>query len=167
MFEWPKHKWCGRDDRPILNTELWKKLIKLIKNAGRRVEFYWVKGHSKDKHNRAVDKLAKQSAKIPLNTPPSIVTVRRKGTSKSVELGSVSTRGQRISVKIITSEYLNTQKLTKYKYEVISKESRYFGNVDIIFSKETLKAGHSYEVSFNKNRHNPRILRVIREIIKN
>ena len=29
MFEWPKHKWCGRDERPILNTELWKKLIKL------------------------------------------------------------------------------------------------------------------------------------------
>jgi hypothetical protein len=123
-----------------------------------------VKGHSKDQHNKAADKLAKKSAKNPLNKPLSIVNVRRKKTAKSVEIGSVEMRRQRLVIRIITSEYLNTQRTNRYKYEVLSKGSKYFGNVDIIFSKETLKAGHHYEVSVNKNTCNPIIMRVLREI---
>lgn len=164
MFDWLNRKWTGRDGRPVLNAGLWKDLLKLIKKIGRRVEFHWVKGHSRDQHNRAVDKLAKKSALTAVNKPISIVSVRRKKTLKSVQIGSVEAHGQRISLRVITSEYLNVQKTNKYKYEVISKRSKYFGNVDIAFSEEPLRAGHRYVVRMNRSANNPRILRVIHEI---
>lgn len=165
MFEWSGKRWRNRDGRPVANADLWKELIKLIKKCWPlRVNCYWVKGHSKDEHNKAADKLARKSAKNPLHGPLTVVNVRRKTTAKSVEIGSVEMRRQRLAVRIITSEYLRTQRIHKYKYEVISKGSRYFGNVDVIFSNESLKAGHHYEVSVNKNTANPMINKVLQEI---
>jgi ribonuclease HI len=55
---------------PVLNADLWKRLVRAIKNAERRVDFEWVRGHSRDLHNRAVDKMAKGSAKSTLNPDP-------------------------------------------------------------------------------------------------
>ena len=66
---WPANGWCNRDGKPIENVRLWKDLVREVKNAPRRVDFKWVKGHRKDKHNKAVDKLAKQSANGFLNEP--------------------------------------------------------------------------------------------------
>jgi ribonuclease HI len=165
IFEWSGNKWRNRDNRPILNADRWKELLRLMwKCAPRRVDFYWVKAHSKDPHNRAVDKLAKGSAKNALNEPLTIVNVRRKTTSTSEERGSVEMRGQRFSIRVITDEYLKTQRMNKYKYQVISKGSRYFGSVDTIFSVELLKAGHHYEVRVNKKTANPTIVKVLREL---
>jgi ribonuclease HI len=165
MFTWPGNKWRNRDGRPIANADIWRELVKLIKKVSPlRVNIHWVKGHGKDEHNRAVDKLAKKSAKNPLNPPLTLVTVRRKQTDKSVEIGSVEMRGQRLRVRIITSEYLRVQKLVKYKYEVLSKGSKYTGNVDVIFSDKDMRAGHHYEVVVNKEPRNPRITRVLREL---
>jgi len=142
-----------------------KDLIKQMKNCQPlRVNFFWVKGHSKDQHNKAVDKLAKKSAKRALNKPLSVVAVRRKITSKSVEIGSVQMHGQRLRIRVITSEYLRVQKLSRYKYEVISKGSKYFRNVDFIFSNLDLKAGHHYEVVVNKDSSIPTITNVLREL---
>jgi len=166
MFEWPKTKWFTRSGRPVLNADLWKELIKCMKSVRIRTDFIWVKGHSKNFHNKAVDRMARQSAKIPINKPLSIVHVRRKLTSESVDIGSVKLYGQRISIRIITSEYLRVQKLSKYKYEVISKNSKYFGNVDIIFSNKTLRVGHSYFVKVNCDTSNPRVEKVYKEIIR-
>ena len=110
--------------------------------------------------------MARQSAKIPINRPISIVHVRRKLTSETVDIGSVEMYGQRISIRVITSEYLKIQKLSKYKYEVTSKNSRFYGNVDIIFWNDLLKVGHSYFVKVNSNTSNPRIEKVFRELVK-
>lgn len=165
MFEWPKTKWRTRDGPPVLNAELWKDLVRQIRHCWPlRVDFYWVKGHSKDPHNKAADKLAKKSAKGLLNKPLSIMSVRRKTTPHSVEIGSVHMRGQRLRIRVITSEYLRVQRVIRYKYEVLSKGSKYFRNVDFIFSTLDLRAGHHYEVVVNKNSSNPEILRVLREI---
>jgi len=49
--------------RPLENATIWKDLVRAIKKTPKRVDFEWVKGHSKDPHNKAVDKLAKTSAK--------------------------------------------------------------------------------------------------------
>jgi ribonuclease HI len=163
MFEWPKTRWFTRSGRPVLNAEQWKELTKCLKNLKTRFEFKWIRGHSKNIHNRAVDRMARQSAKLPLNSPLSVVFVRKKLTSETVDLGSVEMKGQRISIRIITSEYLTVQKISKYKYEVLSRKSQYFGSVDIIFSKEQLKVGHSYFVKVNGDSSNPRIEDVIRE----
>lgn len=170
MFQWQKQKWLTRSGTPVLNADLWKQLVRQIKNASRRVDITWVKAHSKDPHNKAVDKLAKQSAKTAVNKPMTNVDVRRKITDKSVNVGSVEMGGQRLAIRIITSEYLHVQKVTKYKYEVLSKRSKYAGNVDFIYSepgmrlRHDMRVGHHYEVSVNRDTTNPRIVNVLKEL---
>lgn len=166
MFEWSANRWCRRSGAPVLNAELWKRLLRVMKAAGTRVDFEWVKGHSKDEHNRAVDRMAKQSAIMATQAPLSLVHVRRKLTDESVNLGSVQMRGQRVSIRIISTEYLKLQKVWKCKYEVISKGSVDYLNVDIIISDELLKAGHSYYVQLNDDTSNPRVRKVFWEIEK-
>jgi ribonuclease HI len=166
MFEWPKTKWYTRSGAPVLNAGLWKELVKEIQRANVRVDLEWVKGHSKNEHNRATDKIAKESAKIPLNAPLSLVHVRRKHSPKSVARGCVEMEGQRMSIRIITAEYLKVQRVWKCKYEVISKTSKYYGSVDIAFSDSLLCAGHSYYVLMNDDTRNPRVVKAFREIKK-
>jgi hypothetical protein len=57
-----------------------------------------------------------------------------------------------------------TQRIVKYKYEVLSKGSKYFKNVDIVFSNIDMRVGHHYEVRVNKDTRNPRVTKVLREI---
>ncbi len=164
MFEWSQNRWIRKSGAPVLNAELWKKLLKGMNKIGLRVDFEWVQGHSKDEHNRAVDRMAKQSARAATNAPLSLVHVRRKLTDESVQQGSVLLCGQRISIRAITAEYLKVQKIWKYKYEVISKSSDHYLKADCIFSEELLKAGHSYYVKVNDDMNNPRVVKVYREI---
>jgi ribonuclease HI len=166
MFEWPKNKWRGRLGRPILNAEQWKELTKVMRKTGKRVDFEKVKGHSKDQYNKAVDKLAKEGAKTPIEKPLTVVRVRRKITEQSVEIGSVEMQGQKVSIHVITSEYLRLPKTNKYKYEVVSKGSKYRGKVDIAFSQHSLKPGHFYLIQFNQDTNNPTIEKLIREMPK-
>jgi hypothetical protein len=124
-----------------------------------------VKGHAKDYHNKAADKLAKQSARSPLRKPAlSRVSVRRKKSAASIELGSVGLTGQRLSVRVISCEWLSIQRLWKLKYEVISRASPYYGKIDLIYSDILIKDGHSYYVRVNNDTANPRIVKVFREI---
>ena len=113
MFQWPRQKWLTAQGTPVLNADIWKKLVREIQKIRRRVDFQWVKGHSRDVHNRAVDKMAKESAKSVSHAPLSVVAVRRKQTAKSVELGSVEMRKQRLMIRVITSEWLKVQKTSR------------------------------------------------------
>ena len=165
IYQWSTNKLLNKNGRPVENAELWKKLIKEIRNVNRRVDIVWVKGHDKDPHNKAVDKLAKKSAVSLMKAPLDQTKLRRKKSDKSTRLGSIEMKGQKISIHIINEQYLRTQKLSKYRYEIISKGSKYFGNVDFIYSElHHLKAGHKYIVTLNKNDKNPRILKLIEEI---
>jgi len=91
--------------------------------------------------------------------------VRRKLTDQSTQIGSIRPSGQRISIRIITDTRLPGHHIYRYKYEVISKGSKYYRKVDSADSKILLRAGHSYIVTFNKNKYNPQILKLLREII--
>ena len=164
LFNWSRNRWRNREGRPIENAAIWKDLLKSVRKIRKRVEFNWVKGHSKDEHSKAVDKLAKKSAKNAFKTPLTIVSVRRKTTNKSVEVGSVKMLGQRLRIRVITTEYLRPQRIYKYKYEVLSAKSKYHGNVDLAFSELSIRDGHCYIVRFNKNTENPEIVKVLAEI---
>jgi len=166
LYYWPREKWLRRDGAPVLNVELWKDLTRAVKSAGCPVDIQWVKGHSRDPHNRAVDKLARKSADTPLNPAMKPVSVRRKKTSEKAQAGSVGMHGQRITIRIVSDELLNEQKLYRFKYEVMSKASRYAGKVDHICGPELLKAGHVYYVRVNQDQKNPRIAKVFREVVK-
>jgi ribonuclease HI len=167
IFFWASNKWMTRNGNPVANADIWKNLIKLIKKSKKYIEIRWVRGHSKNIHNRAVDKMAKKSAKSPIKAKPlDIVNVRRKHTNQNTDIGSVQMKGQRLKIRIITDQYLKIQKLYRYRYEVTSQNSMFYKMVDIIYSNLLLKAGHEYLVTFNKNTKSPRLNRVIKEIEK-
>ena len=131
VYFWSQNKWHTRTGAPVQNSGLWKDLLKKVNKVRKRVDFEWIKGHSKNKHNKAVDKLAKKSAKTATKRLPGFVNVRRKLSDKSVEYGSVKMLGQKISIRIITSKYLTSpHKIWRYKYEVISEKSRFYKKVD-------------------------------------
>ena len=168
IYFWSKNKWLNRNGRPIENAQLWKELIKAIKTNNCRVEIKWVKGHSKDMNNKAVDKLAKESARGFLNPPLTQIKLRRKKSKRTTRPGCIEMKGQRIAIHIISDEYLHIQRLSKYRYEVLSKRSEFYENVDIIFSElHHLKSGHKYSVRLNSDSKNPRILKMIKEIDSN
>ncbi len=164
IHQWSKNKWGKTSGAPVLNADLWKELLKTVQKTRKRVEIVWVKGHAKNEHNKAADRLAKASSKRPINRLPNIVDVRRKWTDKKIDVGCVKMCGQKIAIRIVVSEYLSVQKITKYTYEIISKSSKYYGLMDVIFSTHLLKAHHCYLVSFNKNNEFPQILKIFEEI---
>lgn len=168
MFVWPKTGWKNKSTgRPILHVNQWKRLLRLLRRAQqarRRVTIRWVKGHKSNPYNKAADKAAKRSATNPLNRPLSTVSVRRKTTSKKTEIGSVKMEGQQLVIQVLTVEYMGSpHRLWKYKYEVLSKDSKYHGNVDEVFSEIALRR-RQYEVRMNDNTKNPRIVELICEL---
>jgi len=163
---WPSSRWMTRDGNPVLNARQWKELVRVASRAHRRVDFEWVKGHKRDPHNRAADKLAKRSAKTQTGQSISIVGVRRKKSMRPLEQGCVQMRGQRATIRIITDEFLVQQRMNKYMYEVMSKASEFRGCVDVVFSDSTicLRRGHTYFVRFNDDTRAPRVLACYREV---
>lgn len=167
MFEWAKRRWARRGGAPVLNAGLWKDLVKSIRATDCIVEFRWVKGHRTDPYNKAVDKLAKRSARDATQAPLTQVSVRRKRTRETVQPGVVSMLGQRLSIRVITCEYLHVQHVWKYKYEVVSKNSAFFRKVDWVYSQRDmlLRDGHSYHVRLNDDQRYPQVLKVFRELL--
>ena len=167
MHVWRLTKWTKADGGPVVNATFWKGLNKAMKKAYDQLRLLpqveWVKAHSKDEHNRAVDKLAKRSAKNATSKPISVVTVRRKRSPHSVKPGSVKLSGQKLAINIITAQFLKAQRVHRYKYEVISKKDEHYQCVDFICSKHELKAGHRYLVTLSEIDAPPEIIKVHRE----
>lgn len=163
---WPANGWCNQHGKPIENVALWKNLVREISKTKKRIDFIWVKGHSTNKHNKAVDILAKQSANGFLNEPLTIQSVRRKLSKESVEVGGVKMDGQTLEIRIITDKRMREQKLWRYKYEVLPSDSPHSGKVDIIFSEHLLRAHHSYRVRLCNEQGNPRILEILEELAR-
>ncbi len=168
MFTWSKMKWLKGNGEPVTNTEQWKELLRLMRRIGQtfrvRVDFEKVKGHSGDEHNEAVDKLAKKSRKGILKGALSNVNVRRKSTIKTTVRGSVISEGQRLRIKIISSEWIKSHKEYKYRFEVLSKKSRYFGNMDFVWHKDNMRAGHIFDVILMDGLNYCRIKKIIKEV---
>jgi ribonuclease HI len=168
--QWPRTRWMTRDGNPVANVELWKELVRLAHRAAAPVEFRWVKGHKNSFFNKVADKLAKASAKSPaLNKPLDSRKVRRKKTTAQVERGSVQMLGQQLTIHLIEEVDQSAQGLVRFKYEVMSRRSPYFGKVDLIWADRgtPLRAGHSYRVRVNGDTQAPRIVKVFAEVESN
>ncbi len=164
IYYWSKNKWYTSAGAPVQNIDLWKELLKEANKVHKRVDVQWV-GRKSNEHSRAVDKLAKQSAKSATKRLPGFVDVRRKVSSKSVECGSVKMLGQKIYIRIITSKYLSSpHRIWRYKYEVMSPESEFYKNVDWIYYHGPLRKRYCYLVSLNKNNGYPQISKVLHKI---
>lgn len=143
MFEWPQNGWKNHNNKPIRHAELWRDLRKLIKKIQKRVDVEKVKAHSGNPHNTTANILAKQSSLAPGERIGPLV-IRKKITTKKTKAGSVQIQNQKLTVRIIDSEYDKVQKMSYCRYEVISKGSRFFGCADFAWNTFFLRAGHMY-----------------------
>jgi hypothetical protein len=168
LFTWSKNGWTKRDGAPVDNAVQWKELVRLIGKAdrrGKRVEIRWVKG-KKSPRTKAVDKLAKKTAREARDRQLTPARVRRKRTTKALERGSVAMEGQRLTIRIIKTEFQPLHRLVKCWYEVLSAKSPYKGSFDVIYAEPELdiRAGHAYYVRVNEETTNPRLVKVFREV---
>lgn len=61
VYEWERSGWKKADKKPVLNTDLWQRLLALTRIH--RVEFVKVKGHADNEYNNICDKLATDAVK--------------------------------------------------------------------------------------------------------
>ena len=168
MFHWVNNRWFRKNGRPVPDATEWKELVRQMRIYYKLkifVDIKWVKGHSDNRHNIAVDKLAKDASRLPVELIPKnkVIYIERPKellAPSKLEISSVKIENQKISVKILACEYLRLQHLWAYKYVVESKNSPYFGRVDKIYSKHSLNIGNIYSVRFNSDTNNPRIEKV-------
>ena len=62
ISNWEKNNWKTADKKNVKNMDLWKKLKKLVKS--KKIEWFWIKGHSGNPMNDLADKLAKEATPI-------------------------------------------------------------------------------------------------------
>lgn len=173
MFHWVGNRWLMKSGRPAPDAIEWKELVKQLQIYNKLkiyVDIKWIKGHSKNQHNDAVHKLAKDASRLPSSLLPknkiiSAIQPKQIMASTKPEIGSVKMAGQKISITILDSEHLRIHNLWCLKYSVVSKNSSYYGFVDKIFSKISMDVGKSYYVRFSSNTKNPRIEKLYREIL--
>lgn len=67
LWSWQKRGWKKKDHSRVPNTDLWLRLISLLKIH--RVSFVWLRGHAGDGENERCDALARSCAQQP-NLPP-------------------------------------------------------------------------------------------------
>lgn len=168
IYEWSRNAWKKRSGAPVANTPQWKEFVTLVRRIDRmrmRIEINWVKGHSKDPHNKKVDKLAKASAKASSERMIRPARVRRKLSPNRCVAGCIKLRGQTEAIRIITDEYLKPpHDCYAYMYEVIDDASGDYRLVDKITSDVMLGAGHRYLVRLNDDQRNPRLLEKLEDL---
>jgi ribonuclease HI len=165
-FAWPKSRWCRAGGAPVLNADLWKSLTKIMREASPcKIEIDWAKGKS-NPHNKAADQLAKISSANAVKRPLAPAFARRKKSNQSTISGSIRMEGQEMDIRVMDPLAIRRHHLTRYRYEVLSPASPYFGNLDFIFADSELdiRAGHHYRVKVNTDTKNPRIVALIAEL---
>jgi ribonuclease HI len=168
IYDWPSNGWLTHRGAPVLNADLWKELTKYYKRLRHRthVEIRWGKGHSSaNPHNKVADKLARLSARQPARTLDRPIVVRRKKSNQVTRPGSVEMLGQRLTIRIVQAEPVPMHKLSRYRYEVMSRRSPFSGCLDFAFSDDPrLRPTHTYFVTMGRDRNNPQIVKCHREI---
>lgn len=61
VYSWEKSGWKKADNKPLLNVDLWQRLLALTRIH--KVEFIKVKGHADNEYNNVCDKLATDAVK--------------------------------------------------------------------------------------------------------
>ena len=57
VYSWEKNGWKKADKKPVLNVDLWQRLLNLTRVH--EVVFHWVKGHAENELNNRCDYLAR------------------------------------------------------------------------------------------------------------
>ena len=60
IHKWKNNGWMTAEKKPVKNKDLWTKLDNIQKT--KKIKLEWVKGHSSDKFNNEVDRIARERA---------------------------------------------------------------------------------------------------------
>ncbi len=60
LYNWRKKNWKKADNKPVLNRDLWERLLPQL--ARHAVRLHWVEGHAGHPENEEVDTLARKAA---------------------------------------------------------------------------------------------------------
>ncbi len=61
LWTWEKRGWKKADKKPVLNIELWQRLLPLLEKH--QVRFTWIQGHAGHPYNERCDAIAVQESK--------------------------------------------------------------------------------------------------------
>lgn len=64
VFNWEKNGWRTANKKEVLNQDLWKELISLIRNCKTKINWEKVKGHSGHVYNDRADEIATSKASL-------------------------------------------------------------------------------------------------------
>jgi ribonuclease HI len=59
---WEAKGWLNAQRKPVANRDLWEPMVSLFRERGDALTFRWIKGHSGDRMNDVVDRLAVEAA---------------------------------------------------------------------------------------------------------
>ncbi len=65
--KWIVNGWRNSKGDPVANSDLWRRLVPLVTESERSVEFEWVKGHAGNELNERADTLAQNAARAIVN----------------------------------------------------------------------------------------------------
>lgn len=164
MNVWPKKKWLGKNNMPVANIDLWKRLRKEVRKCPIKVDMEWVKAHKGNKHNQAADNLADQSASMPFNKPLSHSETTRKWSDRKTKKGSIPIVGQETKIRIVSREHVKRAKTNQYRYEIIDPEDKSFKDLDFVYCDDFLSRNKCYLVRFNSEQDRPFIVDIIQEL---
>jgi ribonuclease HI len=163
---WSRNGWKTRDGKPVDNAPQWKELVRLAalsSKQGKRVSVVRVPG-KKSPRTKAVDKLAKTSARGASRRQLKPAEVRRKRTDQPIEIGGVVMNGQTMTIHIFKTEYQPLHRLSKYWYSVVSEDSPYYGRASVIYSELHHLRRRVYRVRVNEDTNDPRIVEEFGEV---
>jgi ribonuclease HI len=163
---WSRNGWLTREGRPVDNAKQWKEIVRLAVLSGKQgkpVTFEHVPG-KRSPPTKAVDKLAKRSAKQATPRQLNPHEIRRKKTDQPIRIGSVPMEGQLMTIHIFKSEFLPLHGLSKYSYEVVSPTSPHRGLASVIYSELHHLRRRTYRVRVNHDTANPRIVKEFGEV---
>ncbi len=61
LESWQKKGWIKSDKKPVLNRDLWEKII--TETSKHKMTYVWVRGHNGDEYNELCDSLATEQTK--------------------------------------------------------------------------------------------------------
>ena len=61
LDSWIKNGWRKADKKPVLNVDLWERLLPLL--GKHEVHYHWVKGHAENEKNNRCDQMAVAESK--------------------------------------------------------------------------------------------------------
>ena len=135
-----------------------------VNSCSLQIKLEWVKAHKSNIHNKAADKLAKQSAWSPVNKPLSTSETTKKWSDRKTIRGSIPNTGQVIAIWIVSRKFISKAKTTEYRYEVVDPTSANFKDVDFANCEKPLSRNHCYEVHFSEVGDNPFFAEILREL---